>query len=98
MLINNEIKDIIKVIRSSENKVILLKGTTQEINSQEGGFLNFLRPLMTTALPLMKILFSTIRSNASSISSRCSYSKENFWIRNNKIDIFKERLQRYNIP
>ena len=38
MLTNNQIKDIIKVI----------------INSQEVGFLNFLRPLMTASLPLMK--------------------------------------------
>ena len=39
-----------KVIRSLENRRILLKGIT----SHEGGFLNFLRPLMTTGLPLMK--------------------------------------------
>ena len=52
MLTNNEIKDI-KVIQSLENR-ILLKGTTRKISSQEGGFLNFLRPLMTAGLPLMK--------------------------------------------
>ena len=43
-----------KVIRSLENRGILLKGTTRKITSHEGGFLNFLRPLMTTGLPLMK--------------------------------------------
>ena len=53
-LTNNEMKDIIKVIRSLENRGILLKETTKRISSQEGGFLNFLIPLMTSGLPLMK--------------------------------------------
>ena len=53
-LTKNEIKDIIKVIRSLENKGILLKGTTTKITSQEGGFLNFLKSLMTADLPLRK--------------------------------------------
>ena len=43
-----------KVIKSLENRGILFKGTIRKITSQEGGFLNFLRPLMTTGLPLMK--------------------------------------------
>ena len=51
---NNEIKDIIKIIKSLENKGILLKGTTRKITSQEGGFLNFLTPLITAGLTLMK--------------------------------------------
>ena len=34
----------------------MLKGTTTKITSQEGGFLKFLRPLMTAGLPLMKIV------------------------------------------
>ena len=42
---NNEIKDIVKVIRSLENRGILLKGNTRKINSQKGRFLNFLKPL-----------------------------------------------------
>ena len=53
-LTNNQIKDIIKVIKSLENRGILLKGTTTKTDSQEGGFLNFLSPLMTAGLPLMK--------------------------------------------
>ena len=53
-LTDNEIKDIIKVIKFLENREILLKGTTKKITSQEGGFLNFLAPLMTAGLPLMK--------------------------------------------
>ena len=38
-----------KVIKPLGNRGILLKGT-----SQEGGFLNFLRLLVTAGLPLMK--------------------------------------------
>ena len=33
---------------------MLSKGTTRKITSQEGGFLNFIRSLMTTGLSLMK--------------------------------------------
>ena len=51
---NNELKDIVKVIKSIENRGILLKGRTREITSQQGGFLNFPRLLVTTGLPLMK--------------------------------------------
>ena len=43
-----------KVIKSLENRGILLKGTTRKITSQEGGFLNFLRSLMADGLPLKK--------------------------------------------
>ena len=43
-----------KVIKPLENRGVLLKGTTRKITSQEVGFLNFLRPLMTAGLPLMK--------------------------------------------
>ena len=53
-LTDNEIKDIMKVIKSLENRGILLKGTTRKTTSQEGGFLNFLRPLITAGLPIMK--------------------------------------------
>ena len=54
MLTSNEIKDIIKVIRTLANKGILLKGTTAKITSQEGRLLNFPAPLMKVGLPLMK--------------------------------------------
>ena len=50
----DKIKEIVKVIRSSQNRWILLKGTTKKKVSQEGGFFNFLRPLLTSGLPLMK--------------------------------------------
>ena len=36
---------------SLENRGVLLKGNTRKITSQEGGFLTFLRPLMTASLP-----------------------------------------------
>ena len=39
------------VIKSLENREILLKENTRKITSQEGGLLNFLRPLMSTSLP-----------------------------------------------
>ena len=35
-----------KVIKSSENRGILLKRITRKITSQERGFLNFLGPLI----------------------------------------------------
>ena len=43
-----------KVIKSSENRRILLKVTARKITSQEGGFPNFLRLLMTAGLLLTK--------------------------------------------
>ena len=42
------------VIKSLESRTVLSKGTTRKVTSQEGGFLNFLRPLMIVALPLIK--------------------------------------------
>ena len=49
-----------KVIKSLENRGLLSKGTTRRINSQEGRFLNFLRPLMTTGLPLIKSVLTPV--------------------------------------
>ena len=37
-----------------------MKGTSRKITSQEGGFLNFLRPLMTAVLPLMKSVITQL--------------------------------------
>ena len=39
---------------SLENRGILIKEATIKITSQEGELLNFLRPLITVSLPLMK--------------------------------------------
>ena len=44
-LINNEIKDNIKVIKLLENREILLKGTARKIAILQGGYLLFLKPL-----------------------------------------------------
>ena len=43
-----------KVAKSLNSRETLLKGTTRKISSQEGGFLSFLRSLMTSGLPLIK--------------------------------------------
>ena len=43
-----------KEIKLLENSGILLKGATRKSTRQKGGFLNFLRPLMTARLPLRK--------------------------------------------
>ena len=40
-----------KVIKSLENRGILLKGATRKITSRKGGLINFLRLLMTAVLP-----------------------------------------------
>ena len=53
MLTSNEIKDVVKVSTSLETRRNLLKGTTRKISSQKGGFLNFLRLLMSFGLPFM---------------------------------------------
>ena len=49
-----------EVIKFLENKRILLKGTARKIARQEGGFLNFPRPLMTAGLPLMKSILTPL--------------------------------------
>ena len=62
-LTNNKIKYIMKVIKSLENRWILLKGTTGKITSQERGFLDFLRPLMRASLPLKKNVLTSLAKN-----------------------------------
>ena len=57
---NNDMKDIMKVVKSLENRGILLKGTTTKISSQKGGFLNYLKPLITAGLPLMKNILTPL--------------------------------------
>ena len=49
-----------KVITPLENRGILLKGTTWKVASQERWFLNFLRPLITAGLQLMKRLLTPL--------------------------------------
>ena len=43
-----------KLIKPLQNKLFLLKEITRKFTTQEGGLLNFLKPLMTAGLPLMK--------------------------------------------
>ena len=94
-LANNEIRYIMKVIKSLENRGILIKETTRKTTSQEGGFLNFVRPSMKAALPLVKSVFIPLAKSAliplglSAGSCRCSFSKENWWIRHNSNSNFK---------
>ena len=52
-----------KITKSLENTGILLKGTSTKITSQEGGFLSFLRPLITTGLPSMKSVLTPLAEN-----------------------------------
>ena len=49
-----------KVIKSLENRGISWKVTARKITIQEGGLLNFLRPLMTAGLPLLKIVLNAL--------------------------------------
>ena len=58
-LTNNEIKDL-KVTKSLKDGGILIKATTRKITSQEGSFLNFLRPLMIVGLPLIKSVLTPL--------------------------------------
>ena len=57
-----------------------MKGTTKKHNSQEGGFLNFLKRLMATALLLMKNVLTSLRKNVlvhlGCLSKRFSHSKK----------------------
>ena len=84
MLTNNEIKDIIKVVKSLENGGLVLKRTTRKISSQEGGFISFLRPLMTAGVPLVSLVLTL------ATLSTCAAIQNMFWIRNDYIDNLKQ--------
>ena len=82
-----------KVIKSLENRGILLKETTRKIESQKGGFLNFLRAAVTASLPLLiskvkplsKRFFVTTKIND---SNRCNIFLKKLWTSNNRINNF----------
>ena len=84
-----------KVSKSSENRGILFIGTTRKIISQKGGFLNFLRPLMTAGLPLMKSVLTTLSKNVliplglSACQHQMQLFKRNLWIRQYIMKIVK---------
>ena len=50
---------------SLENREPSLKGTTRKMTSQKGGFVNFLRPLMTACLTLMENVFTPLPKSVS---------------------------------
>ena len=56
---------LMNAINSLENRGILFKETPRKIASQEGGFLNFCRPLMTAGLLLMKTVLTTLAKSVS---------------------------------
>ena len=100
-LTNNETKDIIKVIKSLKNTEILIKGTTTNITSQEGGFLNFLRPLMTAGLPLVKsvrtplakIVFIPLRLSAGMSAVNAAFQKKIYGSGTTSLIISNEEME-----
>ena len=52
-----------KVIKSLENRGILIKVTIRNITSQKGGFLSFIRLLIAASLPLMKSKLNPLAKN-----------------------------------
>ena len=60
---SNETKDIVKVVKSLENRVILLRRTSGKIISKEGGLLNFLDSLIKVSLSLIKNVLPLLTKN-----------------------------------
>ena len=93
-LINYETKDIMEVVTCLENRQMLLKETTRKITSQEVGFLNFIRILMTAGLPLMKnvlpplakIVLTPLGLTVAASSTDAAIQNNFFWIRYNSIN------------
>ena len=78
-----------KVTKSSRSRGILLKETTRKVTCQEGGFFNFLRPLMAAALPLIKSVLTLL---AKTFCYHLYYQQEcqqHGWVRNYSINNFK---------
>ena len=83
-LTDNEIKYLIKLIKSLENRGILLKETTRKNTSHEGRFLNFLRAIMTAGLPLIKdVLISLPKSTLISLGFAAAASAADLAIQKN---------------
>ena len=62
-LTNHEVKNIMKVIKSLENREILIKGTNRKTAIQERGFLIFWT-IKTVYLWLMKSLLTPVAESA----------------------------------
>ena len=60
MLTNNELKDIIKVIKYLENRRILLKQTTDKVINQKG---NLFSSSMEVGLPLTNSVLTPLAKN-----------------------------------
>ena len=91
-LTSNEIKDIMKVIESLEDRGIILKG-----------FSNFLRPLMIAGFPLMKSVFTLLVKSAllpfglsATMSATDAAIQKKLLIKNYSINNFNWRNGRYN--
>ena len=63
MIKNETESNITKVVKSFENRGILLKQTTRKITRQDGGSPNFLRSLMIVGLSLMKSVLTALAKN-----------------------------------
>ena len=53
-----------EIIKSLENRIILLKGNTGKVISQEGGLLNILAPLIRVGVLLMKNVLTLFGKSA----------------------------------
>ena len=63
ILTSNETKDIVKVVKSLENRAILSRRTSGKIISKEGGLLNFLDSLIKVSLSLIKNVLPLLTKN-----------------------------------
>ena len=72
-----------KVVKSLENRGILLKGTTRKIISQEGRLLNFLAPLVRVAV---RLGLTTAAS-----ATDAAIQKKIFWIWHSCTDNLEQR-------
>ena len=93
----------LKVVRSLENFGILLKEDTRKISSPKGWFLNFVRPLMSVGLPLMKnVLTPSAKSYlvplgiTAAVSATDAVIQKNFWMRDNCTDNFIWKNKRFH--
>ena len=92
-------KDIMKGIQSLENRESLLNRITTKITSQEGGFLNSLRPLMTAVLPLMKSVLGTLFKSVllpfglSGMAADVAIQKKLFWLGTTALIISNEAME-----
>ena len=77
--------------------------TTGKITSQEGGFLNFLRPLMSSRLPLMKGVLTPLAKSVllrlgltAGMEATHGAIQKIFWIGDNCTDYLKRKNGRYH--